>query len=316
MRVSEFFELDARQSELDFVDVNIERDIELYVDPCWIHTIQEPWFIEATNTIEDFFNHILNLYEHNQYEEAKELFHYSREPNEICFGLSTNAPEGTGASAAMLEKVFDNILEAQMIDNGLIERLEDIHVFVEDFGQDRLSDLVVNIIRMHLVEYTTEQCDRYEFDINEEERQLAHYWNVETHSWEECNRSPLVINGKDILLVPKAIAVKNFKYNAGQYCTHFVLSRRKEYHLTNDTGLVRREPTKKGEVIPKVYKKDIREQEIKEPGKSEKQYVREITEQDRDLIQQFRIGIAEILQDEKRTNRLSDEELEEMLDNL
>ncbi|WP_173916916.1 hypothetical protein [Halobacillus sp. Marseille-Q1614] len=316
MRVSEFWELNARQSELDFVDVNTDTDVELYVDPCWIHTINTPWFRQATATIEDFFNHILNLYENRQYKEAKQLFHYAQEPNEICFGLSTNAPEGTGASPEMLEKVFDNILEAQMIDQGLIERLEDIHVFVEDFGQDRLSDLVVNIIRMHLVEFTEEQCRKYGIDINQEERQLAHYWNTETHSWQECNRSPLVIHNKDILLVPKTIAVKNYKYNASQYCTHFVLTRRKDYHLANDTGLVRREPTKKGEVIPKVYKKDIREQEIKDPGKSEKQYVREITEQERGLIQQFRDGIADILLDEKRTNKLTDEELEEMLENL
>ncbi|GGC76444.1 hypothetical protein GCM10007216_03740 [Thalassobacillus devorans] len=316
MRVSEFFGLNVRQSELDFVDVNTATDVELYVDPCWIHTINIPWFRRATTTIEDFFNHILGLYENGDYEDAKELFHYAHEPNEICFGLSTNAPEGTGASADMLSKVFDNILEAQMFDNGLIERLEDIHVFVEDFGQDRLSDLVVNIIRMHLVEYTEEQCKKYNIEINTDERQLAHYWDPESHSWVECNRSPLVINGKDILLVPKTIAVKNFKYNAGQYCTHFVLSRRKEYHLENNTNLVRRTPNKNGEVIPKVYKKDIREQEIKDRGLSEKQYAREITEQERSLIQQFRARIADILLDEKRTNKLSDEDLEEMLENL
>ncbi|OEH54085.1 hypothetical protein AQ616_09975 [Oceanobacillus sp. E9] len=314
MRISEYFSLGVSQNGLDFVDVNFTKDVELFIDPCWIHTNDDEWCIDASETITDFFNHILELYENGNDQEARELFDYAHEPNEICFGLSSSQPEGTGASREMLSELFDDIRENNMIENGLIQRLEDVHVFVDGFGQDRLSDLVTNIIRKHLVDFTIYQCGLWGIETNTEERQLAHYWNRENHTWEECNESPLVIDGKDILLVPKSIVVKNYRYTAGQYCTHFVLERRKQYHLENNTHLVERTPRRDGTIVPKVYKKAIRKEEITDSGLNEKQYVRSMTERNRNLIQLFRDEISNRLLNPETTNKLNDETLEEYLD--
>lgn len=316
MRISEYFNLGVKQNELDFVDVNTTTDIKLFIDPCRIHVLDNKWCQEASNTIRDFFNHILNLYEQGQYEEAKRFFDNGHEPNETCFGLSANAPGGTGTSPEMLNEVFDNILKTDMIDNGLIKNLEDVYVFVENFGEDRLSDLVTNLIRKHLVEFTKKQCLLHDIEINNEDRNLPHYWDVNTHNWVQCNESPLIIDGKDILLVPKEIAVKNYKFTASQYCTHYVLERRVKYHYENNTHLVRREPKKNGEVIPKVYKTEVKEEEIKNSELNEKQYIRLHTENEPTLIQRFRDDIAGILLDPSRTNELSDEMLEQMLNEL
>ncbi|MFE8874602.1 hypothetical protein ACE4RV_15870 [Acetobacter persici] len=58
------------------------------------------------------------------------------------------------------------------------------------------------------------------------------------------------------------------------------------------------------------------EEEMKNAGKNEKQYVREITESRQDLIVEFRNGSEGILRDPERTNRLSDEALMEIVGEL
>ncbi|MED1054720.1 hypothetical protein P4T74_31245 [Bacillus mycoides] len=309
MRISKYFELGVNQESLNFVDVDTDRDVRLFIDPCWIHISEGHWFNEASATLFSFFNHIITLYEEGRVSEARELFNCAHEPNETCFGLSRNDPQGTGASVEMLAEVFDYIVNHHMIENGLIQRVEDLHVFIENFGPDRLSDLVTNIIRKHLADFTRSQCELYEIPLGDTVINIGPYWNRETNQWEDCIDFPLVVDERNILLVPKIIAVSRYKYTAGQYCTHYVLVKRQTEHLEQNTRLVTREPRKNNGYELKVYKKDIIEEEMKNVGKSEKQYVKEMTENHRDLIVDFRNGIDGILRDPERTNKLSDEEL-------
>lgn len=316
MRISQYFNLGVNQEGLNFVDVDTDRDVRLFIDPCWVHINEGHWFTEASATLFSFFNHIVTLYEEGRVSEARELFNCAHEPNETCFGLSRNDPQGTGASVEMLAEVFDYIVNHHMIENGLIQRVEDLHVFIDNFGPDRLSDLVTNIIRKHLYDFTRNQCVSYGMPLGDTAVNIGPYWNRETNQWEECIDLPLIVNERNILLVPKIIAVSKYKYTAGQYCTHYVLARRQTEHLEQDTHLVTRELRRDGRYEPKVYKKDIIEEEMKNAGKNEKQYVREITESRRDLIVEFRNGIEGILRDPERTNRLSDEALMEIVGEL
>lgn len=309
MRISEYFHLGLDQSKLDFLDVDTSKDIKLFIDPSWIHILKDDWCVKASETLFGFFDHVIELYEKGEVQKARELFDHSHEPNETCLGMSSNNPEGTGASPEMLSKVFDTILSLQMIENGLIKRLEDMHVFVENFGPDRLSDLVTNVIRKHLIDFTIQMCSKYNIPLDHEIQSLGHYWDNKHKKWAECYEKPLLVSGKKILLVPKKIVVKNYRYTAGQYCTHHVLARRVNQHLSEDTSLVRRRQTKKGKIIRKVFKKEIRIKEIKEANLSEKQYIREVSKRNPDLIDEFRSSIATRLIAPGTTNKLSDEQL-------
>ncbi|MCF6411502.1 hypothetical protein [Pseudalkalibacillus salsuginis] len=316
MQISEYFNLGLKQEDLDFVDVNTSRDNELFIDPCWIHIGDDDWSKQASSTISGFFDHILDLYQKGDKKKAKELFGFSKEPNETCFGMSRNNPEGTGASAEMLEKLFDNITSTEMVEAGLIRRLEDIHVFVSDFGKDRLSDLVTNIIRQHLVDYTEKQCELLGIELGKESKDLGYFWNNNTKVWGTCKGRPLIVDDKNILLVPKKIAVKSFRYTVGQYCSTHVLVRRQEQHIKDDTNLVKKTKKKDGTLKIEVFKKDIREEEIKQAGLNEKQYARRVTMENPDLIDNFRTSIIRVLKDPKTTNKLSDQELIELFKEL
>ena len=56
MKISEIFGLDANQYQLDFVDVDLEHDSPLYVDPFLISLKNDIWSKNVNSTIKNFFN--------------------------------------------------------------------------------------------------------------------------------------------------------------------------------------------------------------------------------------------------------------------
>lgn len=309
MRVSEYFDLGVDQHELDFVDIDMDTDVELFIDPTWIHIQNGEWFEKTSRTLFGYFDYIVELYEEGKKEKARELFGFSSEPNETCFGVSKGQPDGTGPSETMLVEFFDEVISNDMIENGLIRRLEDLHVFVEGFGPDRLSDLVTNVIRKHLVDFTKGQCQLYEIPLTEDPVEIGWSWNQDKREWEIVRDQALIVDNRVKLLVPKSIAVKVFRYNASQYCSHHVLVRRQEEHIASGTSLVQ----KRKDQTPYVNKSDIRDLEITRANKNEKKYVAEQTIRDTTLIERFRNSIDGVLRDPSRTNRLTNEDFIEIV---
>ena len=58
-KFSEFFKLKKSQVELDFVDIFVDGDIPLFVDPYFISRRNDEWSINATKEIREFFQKIL-----------------------------------------------------------------------------------------------------------------------------------------------------------------------------------------------------------------------------------------------------------------
>ncbi|MGE7875539.1 hypothetical protein [Streptomyces venezuelae] len=310
MKISEIYKLNVDQKDLEFIDVDVERDVELFIDPCWIHILDGKWFKEASVTIFSFFEHIIDLYENDRKDEAKQLFHSAHEPNETCLGMSKGTPDGTGASSEMLASVFEVIINEQMIEKGLIRQIEDIPVFIENFNKDRLSDLVTNLIRKHLVEFTKEQCKKHNMPLTPGVT-IGFYWNKDLKEWDEVTDEALIIDGKIKLLVPKILVVKNYRNSAQHYCRRYVLIKRREEHIRENSSLVKTETLKSGKTKVTVVLDDIETEERKKLGKTQKEYVREITEEDPDLMERFRREMKHTLLSSNTTNRLTDEQIME-----
>ena len=158
MRISQIYNLEKSQAELDFVDIDPEMDLPLFLDPFFLGKKQDHWSIEATATLRDFFQCLISLIRDGRIDEAKDLFDYLHEPNTTCLGMSTGNPQGRGVGHEDTDKIFSNLLQSRAIQTGLIQDIEDNVLFVDNFGKDKLSDMTTNIITSHLVEYTINQC--------------------------------------------------------------------------------------------------------------------------------------------------------------
>lgn len=125
MKISEIFKLEKTQYELDFVDINIEVDTPLFLDPYFISKQQFPFAQRSYTTLKSYFNYLLSLLRKQKIKEAKELFSHLGESNEICLGMSKGKPSGKGMGEIDGERIFSNLIKSKAYETGLMEDIED-----------------------------------------------------------------------------------------------------------------------------------------------------------------------------------------------
>ena len=70
MKISEKFDLKKSQFELDFVDVDENRDTPLFLDPYYISKCEYSFAETCYGTIKSFFEYLLQLLRNKNIEEA------------------------------------------------------------------------------------------------------------------------------------------------------------------------------------------------------------------------------------------------------
>lgn len=284
MKISEIFKLEKSQRELDFINIDVEQDLPLFLDPYFLSNRNDAWSISAYRTIQSYFQNVTKLLKDGNYSSAESLFQFLGEPNETCLGVSSGNPRGRGVGADEATKIFTYIINSKAIESGIVSHMEDIPVFVENIGKDKISDLTTNVIRMHLIEYTKAQCKLHGIPLTEN-IQSGYFWDREKLCWDNILTEMLVINDRRILLVPKGVVSYSFRYTPDQYCNHFVLNFLQNEHVRLRTSLVRVETLKNGS--QKIYppsKETLRE--VEKPYK--KEYLREFTKNHPEIYTQFR----------------------------
>lgn len=257
-KVSEIYNLNKTQFELDFVDIYLEVDTPLYLDSAYISAKTDEWSKNASSTIRNFFDNLLSLITNNQINEAKKIFTNFEEPTETHLGVSQDSTNGKGVGKEKSEKIFKNILQSHAATSGLLEDLEDCHIFVENFGPDNLSDMITNIIKLDLINYTQEQAKLWNMSLTSNVSS-GQYWDVTSNQWSEKYTDMLVIGSKKIILVPKNFVVRHSSFNPYNYHSYFVLEFLKTRNLKSFTPILKTKNLKSGETKVSISKKSIKE---------------------------------------------------------
>jgi len=282
MKISEHFNLNKSQYELDFVDINTDEDLPLFLDPYYLSIRNDRWSLNAARTIQSFFAHFLTLMRNNQEGLARELFSHLHEPNETCLGMSIGAPSGRGIGVQDANDIFESIIESQAVTSGVLEHLEDTRIFVEGVGKDKISDMTTNIIRKDLIEYTQNQCKLLGIPLSSN-IPTGDMWDKVHKRWISAYDDMLIVNDKKILLVPKYIVSYANKYTPDYYTQHFVLNYLQNEHLRLNSALVQRVTRKDG--TEKVF---VTKKSIKDTTSFTKEYLKNFTIQHPDIFSKFK----------------------------
>jgi hypothetical protein len=282
MKISEIFNLEKTQRELDFVDIDIEVDLPLFLDPYFLSLRTDPWSVDAHRTVESFFHYVIDLYNAGRKSDAKSLFQNLSEPNETCFGVSEGRPRGRGVGTDEAVEIFDNLVSSNALEQRLVSHLEDLVIFVENVGKDKISDLTTNVIRKHLIEYTKGQCELHGIPLTDSVP-TGFFWNPVQRKWDNEYNQMLVIGNRVILLVPKSIVSYSYKYTHENYCRHFVLEFLRHEHIRLNSSLVKRKTLKDGRENIWVNKDEI----AKEEGAYRKEYLRDFTKKHPEIFKEF-----------------------------
>lgn len=204
MRVSEYFGLNRSQPSLDFVDIDIENDTPVYIDPSAIKNLPGEWAEQSLEMLSTFFESVLNALKEGNQERLKELLIRLQEPNETHFGLSKGKSRGRGLGPELVQKICENLTASRAAQTGILQDLEDTALFIANIGKDIISDVTTNVIRGTLITYTQSVCAMYGIPL-EDGVYSGLVWDSIRRDWvEDYTRLP-VAGGKPLLLVPKII---------------------------------------------------------------------------------------------------------------
>ncbi|AZI26333.1 hypothetical protein EA772_13640 [Pedobacter sp. G11] len=278
MKISQIYQLDKVQAQLDFVDITPSSDTPLFIDPFFLGKKQDNWSIEATLTLRSFFQKVIDLIRNDRADDAKDLFAHLHEPNSTCLGMSVGNPRGRGVGDEDTSNIYESLLKSKAIQTGLIQDIEDSVLFVDNFGKDKLSDMATNIIAWHLIVYTQNQCLLHGIPLTQNVAS-SFFWNRNTTEWEAVYTEMLVVNDKKILLVPKGIVSYSKNYSPDKYYNHFVLNFLQHEHLKLNSALIQH----RKDGTPYVTKDSL-----KELNPQSKDFLRRFTQEHPEVLKQFK----------------------------
>jgi hypothetical protein len=236
------------------VDIDLDADIPLFIDPYVFSTKQDSWSARCNDAILSFFQTALDCVRHGDDARGRHLLDNLSEPNETHLGLSRGAPSGRGVSGKQALDLYEQLKTSQAATSGLLSELSECDLFVDGISSDKISDMTTNIIRRELLQYSQEQCRLHGVKL-QGTIASGRLWNPSSGCWEQSYVQLPVAKGTKILLVPKASVRWNITFDAHKYYNYFVLNYLQQEHMDSRTGLV--DALRSGE--RRITKKALRE---------------------------------------------------------
>lgn len=205
----------------DFVDVAINDDNLLFIDPCLIEKWNDTWANKAMEHIQSYFDSLFKAYNECNRTEMRKLLSHAGEQNATRLGYG-NGDNGKGNTAGGLMEIFQP-LERLICKIKTIGKAEDLPLLIPGFAEDGMSDLLTNILHECLNEFTIEQMQKY--DILSNDTKMFFTWDMFAREWKIVEKAVYSVNGKELLLVPKQIVRRNYLFGVSQYFTRIILER-------------------------------------------------------------------------------------------
>ena len=153
MHVTEYYDLDRTQAEVDFVDVDVATDNRIFIDPRAIRLQHGDLQESCAACLVSFFTEVLDAIRLNNPSKVRQLMRYLGEPNETHLGFSRGRSRGRGLRGSKTDDIADAISESKAAKTGLLRDLEDTSFLVPGVNKDLLSDMTTQVIRGPLIEY-------------------------------------------------------------------------------------------------------------------------------------------------------------------
>lgn len=219
--VSEYMGIPYKGHEhFKFVDVHLNKDNRLFLDPCLIELGQDEWCKKAAVTMQKYFDCLFAAIRTSTLSSSNLLAHaHEQNATKLGYGNGENGkgktPDGLFNSLAPLFPLAHQI--------PTISKPEDIPLLVYKFGEDNLSDLLTNVLHDELYQFTATQMALY--NVPPQSNITYYTFDANTCSWIRITRPSWLYNGKELLLVPKSIVRKRYLFCPRQFLSLIIIER-------------------------------------------------------------------------------------------
>lgn len=201
-RFTEFHDVFVPQAELDFAIPFLDEDIPLYVDPFLLWRSPGLQDKGLHQFILGAFNNLGALSRSGNQEQAIQQLIAASECDEV--GLGTSATKkGTRIGRAKAVEVLSLFERIPYYRDHGFRHFEEIQLFVDGIGKDRISDIACNFIKSFLIDYTAQECKT--FGVELKRGAVPNVYNPSSRMFEDVETEVPVHpeTGLPVLLVPK-----------------------------------------------------------------------------------------------------------------
>lgn len=282
--------------DIEFINTKISGDTKLFLDPALIDIGKSEFCTKAKPVLDDFFKEFYKAYFVNNNDSQKKLLlSHAKEINDSHLGYAEKY--GHGNTEDGLFEIFRGV--DNYIRKIKISKMFELVLYVPNFAEDGMSDLLTNVLYKELSDFTIKICQKYNIKTYScpEER---YYWDCQTHSWKKYIGKSLVISGKCHLLIPKEIVQNHFRFTVDNFLRSVIVQ-----NICDEAAYY--DKNTKKEIRP-LLKDKVREELIEKHG-TELEVIKAFAEKDEKLLKQYQT----IVSDKYLSLQLSNEELDNML---
>ncbi len=200
-RFSNHFNINQSQSALDFVDVLLNTDIQLYIDPFALSVEDDDWSKECNDLIVGFFQELIDALRAKDLLAVQHLLNNLHEPNETRLGQSSGKPQGRGVGNDKARGLYRAFAGSKAAATGVLTDLSECELFIDGISHDTISDIATNIIRHKLVQFTKEECRKW--GVPMEVKPTGPYWDQQHKRWRSGYDELPVYRDRGLIIVPK-----------------------------------------------------------------------------------------------------------------
>lgn len=231
--ISNLWHQSPGHSNFSFVDIAVNADTKLFIDPCLLRKSARDICQQAQMKVDSFFDSFYEAYKVDDKHCKEKLLCHAGEQNATKFGYG-NGSNGKGNTTKGILKDLQP-LEELIIKIPTISQPEDLTVLLPNFAEDGLSDLLTNIIHDELSKFTLSEMGKFKIASNGTVDFF--YWDSEKAEWRIRRQCGYFYNHREILLVPKEIVRPNYLFSTGQLFSRIIIERiRAENGLRNSDG--------------------------------------------------------------------------------
>jgi hypothetical protein len=172
---------------------------------------------------------------------------------------------GKGATSDELTQLFFEFYKIVRKNPHISSNPLALCMYIKNFGKDKMSDLITNIIRQLLHKFTIAQCSLWNIPLSKKKHSIGYYWDYRNLSWKELCDNTLEIDGRNFLLVPKKIVRSRYVFNVESYIRQYVLKNLQEEHLSKNSDMCIKKEYADGRkvllppTIKELYKKEVQD---------------------------------------------------------
>lgn len=205
LTITSNYNLDLQQQEIEFVDVPLDYDLKLFIDPLKFQNNSNTIILKMKKLLKLHFTHMLNLIKNNKkYESFLLIDGFSEKYSHgVHLGYST-CKYGKSVGEKKTLSIYKSFSNSKAVRTGKLNDIEESILLIDNISYDTISDIIISLCKEALLDFTIQQAKLHSLDTKPFTIKVLNSnskWIYKTYDL-PYNKSSL---NEEIILVPKGI---------------------------------------------------------------------------------------------------------------